>query len=84
MHAQSKRPVPHFVTFAQFTRELGLYHKLATHLIELGVLEPSGYLNGIPIFLADVETIEKARNAVSQFRSSLNRAHQNLRELSHA
>jgi hypothetical protein len=84
MCAQSKQPVPHFVSFGQFTRELGLYHKLATHLIELGILQPNGYLNDTPLFLADLATLEEARNAISQFRARQNRARQNLRELAHA
>ena len=61
MRAHSKRPVPLYVWLGAFFRSLGIYHKLAKHLIELGILTPDAYSNNMPIFLADIDGSRKPR-----------------------
>jgi hypothetical protein len=83
MRVQRKKPVPHFVSFRDFCRTLGVYHALANRLITLGVLEPDGFLNAKPIFSADIEATARAKARISEFKVKQSRAHQSIRELSH-
>jgi hypothetical protein len=50
MSVKKAKPVPTFVSLRDFCRSIGIYHTLATHLIELGVLVSDGLLGGKPTF----------------------------------
>jgi hypothetical protein len=52
MSVKKDKPVPTFVSLRDFCRSIGIYHTLATHLIELGVLVSDGLLGGKPILSA--------------------------------
>jgi hypothetical protein len=71
------------VSLAEFCRSAGIYHQLATRLLEPRILEPDGMLGAKPTFRADLGSVEAAKAAIASFRAQQNRVHQNLRELSH-
>jgi hypothetical protein len=83
MRVQRKKPVPHFVSLRNFCHAAGLYHARACGLLALGVLEPDGFLNGKPIFSAEIEAVDRAKTRIATFKAHQNRAHQNLREIVH-
>jgi hypothetical protein len=83
MRVQRKKPIPHFVSLRDFCRTLGLYHAYANRLITLGILEPDGFLNSKPIFSADMETIERAKARIADYKAKRTRAQQSIRELAH-
>ena len=69
--------------YAIFAGRPGVYHKLALHLISVGVLEPDGMFNAKPIFSADLETVARSKAAISVYKLRARNAHQRIRELSH-
>lgn len=73
-----------FVPAVDFYRSVGIHFEFGAKLLKLGVLTPDAWLNQKPIFLADAETVEKAKTAVVLFRARRDRAINNLRERSHA
>jgi hypothetical protein len=83
MRAQKNKPVPHFVSLRDFCRSIGLYHALANRLIETGIIEPDAFLNGNPIFSADLDKLGQTKAAVAVHKLKQKRAHQNLQELTH-
>lgn len=83
MRAQKKKPVLYFVSLREFCRTLGLYHAYANRLIMLGILDPDGFLQSKPIFLADMETVERAKVKIADFKAKQTKAHQTIRELAH-
>jgi hypothetical protein len=81
MSVQKSKPVPNFVSLRDFCRSAGIYHSLATRLIELGALKPDGTLNGKPIVSDSLKTIAQAKAAASVYKLRQRNARQNLREL---
>lgn len=81
MRVQKKNQVPHFVSLRDFCRTLGLYHAFANRLIMLGIVEPDAFLRSKPIFSADLETIDRAKARIADFKAKQAKAHQSIREL---
>jgi hypothetical protein len=83
MRAKIRNSIPHFVSLRNLCRSIGLYHALANRLLTLGVLEPDAFLNGKPIFSADLDKLTQTKAAVAVHKLKQKRAHQNLKELEH-
>lgn len=75
---------PKFVPAVDFYKSLGIHFEVGAKLVALGVIQPDATLNDRPIYLADVQTVERAQAAIAQFRVSRARAIDNAKELAHA
>ena len=78
------QPKLQFVPAVDFYRSVGIHFEFGAKLLKLGVLTPDAWLNQKAIFLADAETVEKAKSAVVLFRARQARAIDNVKELTHA
>jgi hypothetical protein len=76
-----RRTVPAYVPAVDFFKSLGASFELGSKLLVLGILRADATLNERPIFLADLATHEKAKDAVSNYRKRQNRAAQELKEI---
>jgi hypothetical protein len=66
-YSKLKPDLPQYVPATDFYRSLALHFEAGQKLYKLGVLKPDGWLNQRPIFLADAETVERAKTAIALF-----------------
>ena len=75
---------PQYVGAADFYRSINVHFEVGTKLIKAGVLVPDAYLNHKPIFLADLETVQRAKAAIALYRLRRNNRLENAKELMNA
>jgi hypothetical protein len=74
--------LPAFSTEVRFYSKLGIGYRFGSRLLRLEVLKPDADLDGRPIFLNDIQSLERHRAEIRSYRSRIRHIQHNA--LAHA
>jgi hypothetical protein len=65
------KPELHFESPVYFFERLEISFRFGSRLVDIGVLIPDGECNGKPIFLANLESINRHQARINAYRAGL-------------